>query len=71
MLAALEDRVKGEVWFSLIDKVYNRENLWSAWAKSAANDGSPGVDGITIQRYGRDVEDNLSRQNAALGDTDG
>jgi RNA-directed DNA polymerase len=61
MLAALEDGVKGDVWFSLIDKVYNRENLWSAWAKTAANEGSPGVDGITIQRYERDVADNLSR----------
>lgn len=66
MLAALEDGVKGEVWFSLIDKVYNRSNLWSAWAKSAANDGSPGVDGMTIRRYEKDVESNLTRLTGKL-----
>jgi len=68
MLAALEYGVKGEVWFSLMDKVYNRDNLWSAWAKSAANDGSPGVDGITISRYEKDVESNIVRLAAKLKD---
>lgn len=68
MLAALETEAKGEgpgevspvpVWFRLIDKVYSLENLWSAWAKSAGNQGSPGVDGVTIDRYQKDVEANL------------
>ena len=68
MLAALEYGVKGEVWFSLMDKVYNRDNLWSAWAKSAANDGSPGVDGITIKRYEKDVESNIVRLAGKLKD---
>lgn len=68
MLAALEDGVKGEVWFSLIDKVYRLENLWSAWAKSAANDGAPGVDGITIQRYEKDAEANLEHLAGRLKD---
>ena len=36
MLAALENGVKGDVWFSLIDKVYNPRNLWAAWSKSGA-----------------------------------
>lgn len=68
MLAALEHGVKGDVWFSLIDKVYKRRNLWSAWAKSAANDGAPGVDGITIERYEKDVEANLTRLAEKLKD---
>jgi RNA-directed DNA polymerase len=68
MLAALEDGVKGDVWFSLMDKVYNRKNLWSAWAKSAANDGAPGVDGITISRYEKDVESNIVRLAEKLKD---
>ena len=67
-LAALEDGVKGDVWFSLMDKVYNPGNLWSAWAKSASNDGAPGVDGITIKRYEKDVEANLSRLGDSLKD---
>lgn len=68
MLAALEEGVKGDVWFRLIDKVYNPKNLWSAWAKSAANNGSAGVDGITISRYEKDVEANLARLAGQLKD---
>jgi len=61
MLAALEYGVKGDVWFRLIDKVYNRRNLWASWRKTAGNKGSPGVDGMTIDRYQKDVELNLER----------
>jgi RNA-directed DNA polymerase len=59
MLTALETEVKGGCWFRLIDKVYSPANLWSAWAKSAKNNGAAGVDGITIDRYQKDVEANL------------
>jgi RNA-directed DNA polymerase len=68
MLAALEYGVQGGVWFSLMDKVYAGGNLWSAWAKSARNGGSPGVDGITIDRYEKDVEANLERLARGLKD---
>src|SRR5665647_131724 len=68
MLAALEYGVKGDVWFSLMDKLYNPKNLWSAWAKSARNNGSPGVDGVTISRYEKDVEANLNRLSGQLKD---
>ncbi len=66
MLAALETEVKGGVWFRLIDKVYAGQNLWSSWAKSAKNQGSPGVDGISIDRYEKDVEANLQRLSEQL-----
>jgi RNA-directed DNA polymerase len=59
MLAALENGVKGGVWFSLIDKVYNPMNLWSAWSAVARNGGSAGVDDITTERYECEVEANL------------
>lgn len=59
MLASLETEVKGGCWFRLIDKVYSAKNLWSSWAKSAKNKGAAGVDGITIDRYEKDVEANL------------
>jgi RNA-directed DNA polymerase len=68
MLTALEDGVKGEVWFSLIDKVFSPKNLGSAWSKSAANQGAPGVDGITIQRYQQDAQSNLERLAKSLKD---
>lgn len=56
----------GGVWFRLIDKVFNPKNLWSAWAKSARNKGSPGVDGITIERYEKDAEANVQRLSEEL-----
>lgn len=60
MLAALEAGVKGGVWFSLIDKVYARTNLESAWEKVARNEGAAGVDGMTVDRYRADAESNLT-----------
>jgi len=32
MLTALEEGVKGGVWFSLIDKVYAERTLRAAWS---------------------------------------
>jgi RNA-directed DNA polymerase len=66
MLESLETEAKGGVWFRLIDKVYALKNLWSSWAKSAKNQGAPGVDGITIDRYEKDVEANLQRLSEQL-----
>jgi RNA-directed DNA polymerase len=68
MLAALEYGAKGDVWFRLIDKVYDRRNLWASWCKSAANKGAPGVDGVTIDRYQKDVQANLQRVGEKLRD---
>jgi RNA-directed DNA polymerase len=66
MLAALEYGAKGDVWFRVIDKVYDRRNLWASWCQSAANKGAPGVDEITIDRYQKDVEANLQRVGEKL-----
>jgi RNA-directed DNA polymerase len=68
MLAALEYGVKGDVWYALSDKVYARKNLWASWCKTAANKGAPGVDGITLDRYEKDVEANLERLAGKLRD---
>jgi len=68
MLAALEYGVQGDVWFRMIDKVYDRRNLWASWCKSAANKGAPGVDGITVDRYEKDVESNIDRLVGKLRD---
>lgn len=66
MLAALEYGVKGGVWFRMIDKVYDRRNLWASWCRSAANQGSAGVDGITIERFEKDAEANVARLSEQL-----
>jgi RNA-directed DNA polymerase len=52
MLAALENGVKGGKWFSLIDKVARLKTLEIAWQKVAANKGSAGVDGQSVERFG-------------------
>lgn len=59
MLEALENGVKGGMWFSLIDKVHKPANLRSAWRKAARNQGSAGVDRISIEQFQREAEANV------------
>jgi len=54
MLTALEKGVKGNQWFSLIDKVYADRTLELAWEKVRTNAGSSGVDRITVERFAKD-----------------
>ena len=54
MLTALARGVKGNQWFSLIDKVYADRTLELAWAKVRSNAGGSGVDRITIERFAKD-----------------
>lgn len=59
MLLALERGVKGNQWFSLIDKVYGERTLPLAWEKVNANAGSCGVDGITTEHFAKDSQKRL------------
>jgi len=59
MLTALEQGVKGGVWFSLIDKVYSTSNLQAAFAKVKTNGGAAGCDRQTIAMYETQLEANL------------
>ena len=59
MLTALEQGVKGGVWFSLIDKVYLPGNLASALTKVVANRGAAGVDHVTVEEFLGHAQDNL------------
>jgi len=59
MLAALEKGVKGGRWFSLIDKVFSKDNLRSAWEKVRRNHGSPGVDKQTVEEFSARAEQYL------------
>lgn len=43
MLIALERGLKGNKWFSLIDKVASERTLGIAWAKVQSNAGACGV----------------------------
>ena len=51
MLEALETGVRGGKWHSLIDKVYRSANLRAAWERVKANQGSGGVDHVTIEAF--------------------
>ncbi|WP_205624075.1 group II intron reverse transcriptase/maturase [Marinobacterium rhizophilum] len=66
MLAALANGVKGNKWFSLIDKVYHPHTLERAWQKVRRNRGASGVDGQSIERFSARQEIYLDELSAAL-----
>ena len=51
MLEALEQGVKGGVWFSLIDKVIRVKTLRTAWSRVKANRGSAGTDHQSLEDF--------------------
>ena len=54
----------------MIDRVLERANLKAAWLDVQANKGAPGVDEVTLTRWGRNWEANLERLRAqARGNT--
>lgn len=66
MLEALEEGVKGGVWFSLIDKVYRPQSLAVAWQRVRQNGGSAGSDQQSVQGFERDLERNLKQLHEEL-----
>jgi len=66
MLTALEQGVKGNRWFSLIDKVYSEKNLLAALTKVSANGGAPGVDHVTVEQFEHEWNTNLERLSEQL-----
>ena len=66
MLTALEQGVKGGVWFSLIDKVFSRGNLEAATAKVVGNRGAAGVDHVTVEQFALHASENLENLGEQL-----
>lgn len=66
MLTALVQGVKGNCWFSLIDKVYSEKNLYAAFAKTADNEGAPGVDHVTVKQFENDLDQRVERLSEEL-----
>ncbi len=66
MLDTLEKGVKGGKWFSLCDKAFSLRNLAASFAKVKANGGAKGIDGITIERFESQKDENLARLHREL-----
>ncbi len=66
MLTALEQGVKGGVWFSLMDKVSSRDNLESAWTQVRQNQGAAGVDHVNVPQFQKHLSQNLDRLHDEL-----
>jgi RNA-directed DNA polymerase len=68
MLQALENGVQGGKWFSLMDKVWNRDNLAQGWLSTTLNQGGAGIDGQTIQQFNREWPEGLDKLQQELRD---
>ncbi|MCE5336618.1 MAG: group II intron reverse transcriptase/maturase, partial [Desulfobacteraceae bacterium] len=66
MLEALDKGVKGDVWFSLIDKVYRPKTLYAAWQAVRRNGGSAGTDHESIERFEEKLEENIAKLSEEL-----
>jgi RNA-directed DNA polymerase len=66
MLTALEEGVKGGVWFRLIDKVYSLRSLQAAFDQVEVNGGAAGVDHQTIAMFSKNLEANLANLSEQL-----
>ena len=66
MLEALEKGVKGDVWFSLIDKVYRPRVLAAAWQKVKGKGRGVGSDLQTLEQFEARLEENLAKLETEL-----
>ncbi len=66
MCAALVEGVKGGKWYSLSDKAFSVRTLEAAFRKVKSNDGSAGVDRVTIARFEANLEMELPILSKAL-----
>lgn len=66
MLEALEEGVKGGVWFSLMDKVFRSSTLEAAWKTVKRNGGGPGTDQQRIENFERRLPEEIARLSEEL-----
>ncbi|MGE5577834.1 MAG: reverse transcriptase domain-containing protein [Syntrophothermus sp.] len=57
---------KNRKWYTLYDKVYDRNNLLQAWKKVKKNRGKPGYDRESIDKFEAKLERNLEELHRLL-----
>ena len=57
---------RSEIQNPMIDQVLDPKNMKAAWLDVQANKGAPGVDEVTLARWGRSWEANLERLRAQV-----
>ncbi|MEG0097719.1 MAG: group II intron reverse transcriptase/maturase [Romboutsia sp.] len=53
-------------WYSLIDKVYDKKNMYRSFAKVKSNKGAPGEDGETIEIFDESLDLNINKLHHEL-----
>lgn len=66
MLATLAEGVRGGKWYSLMDKVHAERSLRAVFARVEANQGSSGVDHVTVEMFETGLDDNLRQLGEEL-----
>jgi RNA-directed DNA polymerase len=66
MLAALDNGVKGDKWFSLMDKVSALRTLRCAWERVRRNRGAAGLDRVSVERFAGHAERYLEELSEQL-----
>lgn len=66
MLVALEEGVKGGMWYSLHDKAFSVRVLKAAFQKVKSNGGAAGIDGWTARRFEADLDRQIQRLHSEL-----
>ena len=66
MVSALDNGVKGGVWYSLMDKVMAPAALAAAFAKVEGNAGAAGVDRQSVERFAAHAPDYLAELSQSL-----
>ena len=53
-------------WYSLIDKVYAKKNLYNSYKLVRANKGAPGIDRVSVEAYGTNLEEEIDKLHHEL-----
>src|SRR5690554_6928099 len=53
-------------WYSLIDKVYAKKNLYNSYKLVRANKGAPGIDRVTVEAYRTNLEEEIDKLHHEL-----